>query len=143
VDAIRQKLLEDYSGSVFQDRTGGNPQIQRPHGEAEIILNMVAIPVKQRMFQIQGERRAAWVKLIDEIFRDEKIEPGISPWSSPSFPVPKKNPNDPFTRIIINPREILFPVATTPRSKGAKTRLKVQSRPTRTPSSYQGGTFIR
>jgi hypothetical protein len=30
------------------------------------------------MFQIQGERRAACVKLTDEIFRDDKIEPGIS-----------------------------------------------------------------
>ncbi len=46
------------------------------------------------MFQIQGERRAAWVKLTDEIIRDDKIEPGISQWSSPSFPVPKKKPND-------------------------------------------------
>ena len=79
VDAIRQKLLEDYAGSVFQDRTGGNPPIRGPHGEAEIILKAGAIPVKQRMFQIQGERRAAWVKLTDEIIRDDKIEPGISP----------------------------------------------------------------
>jgi hypothetical protein len=46
------------------------------------------------MFQIQGERRTAWVKLTDEIIRDDKIEPGISPWNNPSFPVPKKKPND-------------------------------------------------
>ncbi len=57
----------DYAGSVFQDRTGGNPPIRGPHGEAEIILKAGAIPVKQRMFQIQGERRAAWVQLTDEM----------------------------------------------------------------------------
>ncbi len=68
VDAIRQKLLEDYAGSVFQDRTGGNTPIRGPHGETEIILKAGAVPVKQRMFQIQGERRPAWVKLTDEIF---------------------------------------------------------------------------
>ncbi len=36
VDAIRQKLLEGYAGSVFQDRTGGNPPIRGPHGEADV-----------------------------------------------------------------------------------------------------------
>ncbi len=79
MDATRQKLLEDYAGSVFEDRTRGNHPIRGPHGGAEIILKAGAIPVKQRMFQIQGERRAAWVKLTDEIIWDDKIEPGISP----------------------------------------------------------------
>ncbi len=32
VDAIRQKLLEDYAGSVYQDRTGGNPHPRIPWG---------------------------------------------------------------------------------------------------------------
>jgi hypothetical protein len=58
-----------------------------------MILKAGAIRVKQRMFQIQGKRRAAWVKLTDEIIRDDKIEPGISTWSSTSLPVPKKKPN--------------------------------------------------
>ncbi len=40
------------------------------------------------------ERRAAWVKFTNEIIRDDKIKPGINLWSSPSFPVPKKKPND-------------------------------------------------
>ncbi len=38
VEAIRQQLLEDFAGTVFQDRTGGNPPIRSPHGEAVIIL---------------------------------------------------------------------------------------------------------
>jgi hypothetical protein len=50
--------------------------------------------VQQRMFRIQGERKAAWIKLTDEIIEDGKIEPGVSPWSSPSFLVPKKKPGE-------------------------------------------------
>ena len=46
------------------------------------------------MFQIHGERKVAWGKLVDQIIDDDKIEPGVSPWNSPSFPVPKKKPND-------------------------------------------------
>ena len=46
------------------------------------------------MFHIQGERKAAWVQLTDEIQKTGKVEPGISPWNSPSFPVPKKKPGE-------------------------------------------------
>jgi hypothetical protein len=94
VEKARKRLLEGYAGSVFQTRVGGDHPIRGPHGEAEIILKKDAVPVKQRMFQIQGERKAAWVKLTDEIIEDGKIEPGVSPWSSPSFPVPKKKPGE-------------------------------------------------
>ncbi len=73
---------------------GDDIKIRGPHGEAEIILKSDAIPVKQRMFQIQGERKAAWVKQTDEIIEDGKIEPGVSPWSSPSFPVAKNKPGE-------------------------------------------------
>ena len=34
------------------------------------------------------------MKLTDQLIADGKIEPGQSPWSSPSFPVPKKRPGD-------------------------------------------------
>ena len=50
------------------------------------------MPLKQRIFKIQGERKAAWIKLTDEIIEEGKIEPVVSPWISPSFPVPKKKP---------------------------------------------------
>ncbi len=90
---MRQKILEDFAGTVFQDRTGGNPLIRGPHVEAVIILKPGAVSVKQRLFQIHGERKVAWGKLVDQIIDDDKIEPGVSPWNSPSFPVPKKKPN--------------------------------------------------
>jgi hypothetical protein len=87
---MRQQLLEDFAGTVFQYLTVGNPQIRGPHGEAVIILKPGAVPFKQRMFQIHGERKLAWGKLVDQIIDDDKIEHAVSPWNSPSFPVPKK-----------------------------------------------------
>ena len=94
VEAARSRLLKEFEGKVFKDRVGGDHPIRGPHGEAVIQLKPDAIPVKQRMFHIQGERREAWERLTDEIIRDGKIEPGVSPWSSPSFPVPKKKPGE-------------------------------------------------
>ena len=44
------------------------------------------------MFQIHGLRREAWEKLIDQLVVEGKVQQGMSAWSSPSFPVPKKSP---------------------------------------------------
>ncbi len=44
VETMRQKLLEDFAGTVFQDLTGGNPPILGPHGEAVVILKPGAVP---------------------------------------------------------------------------------------------------
>jgi len=62
VEKIWKRLLKGYAGSVFQTRVGGDHPIKGPHGEAEIILKRDAVPVKHRKFQIQGKRKAAWVK---------------------------------------------------------------------------------
>ncbi len=43
VEAMRQQLLDDFAGIVFQDRTGGSPPIRGPHGEAIIILKQGAV----------------------------------------------------------------------------------------------------
>ncbi len=56
VEKARKRLLKEFAGSVFQTRVGGDHKIRGPHGEAEIKLKSDAVPVKQRMFQIQGER---------------------------------------------------------------------------------------
>ena len=90
----RARLLQDFAGTVFGTETPSDPPIRGPYGEAVIQLKPGAIPVKQKMFHIQGERKAAWVKLTDEIQKTGKVEPGISPWNSPSFPVPKKKPGE-------------------------------------------------
>ena len=86
--------MEDYSDSVFCGRTTGEPPVRGPLGEAEIILKSGVTPTKQRAFSIAGERRAAWIRLTDQLLLDGKIEPGHGSWNSPSFPVPKKRPGD-------------------------------------------------
>ena len=58
------------------------------------MLKQGAVPVWHRLFKITGQRRAAWVRLTDEIWEAGLVEPGWGPWSTPSFPVPKKNPGD-------------------------------------------------
>ena len=92
VDDRRRNILEDLAHTVFCGKTDGNPPVRGELGEAEIILLPNAKPVKQRAFSITGERRAAWGRLVDQLVRDGKIEPGIGPWCSPSFPVPKRLP---------------------------------------------------
>ena len=95
VDALRAKVLNDYQGRVFVSKLPSEePPIRGPFGEAEISLKPGARPVKQRMFHITGERKEAWDRLTDEVIAAGKVEPGVGPWSSPSFPVPKKNPGE-------------------------------------------------
>ena len=43
-----------------------DPPIRGPFGEAEIWLKPDAIPVNVAPYRIPGERKAAWVKLVDE-----------------------------------------------------------------------------
>ena len=92
VDDLRAKIVGDYKGTVFSGKTTGDPPIRGPLGEAEIIIKPGSVPSKQRAFSITGERRDAWVRLIDDLIKEGKIEPGHGSWNSPSFPVPKKKP---------------------------------------------------
>ena len=68
------------------------PPVRGPFGEATIDLETGTAAVKQRMFQIHGLWREAWEKLIDRLIVEGKVQQGMSAWSSPSFPVPKKSP---------------------------------------------------
>ena len=74
MDERRDKILEDYKSSVFSGKTGGNPPVRCQLGEAEIFIKPGAQPVKQRQFTITGERRDAWIKLVDQLYKDGKIE---------------------------------------------------------------------
>ena len=68
--------------------------IRGPFGEAEIWLKPDAIPVNIAPYHISGERKAAWTTLVDKAREAGKIEPGVSAWNTPSFPVPKKRPGE-------------------------------------------------
>ena len=65
-----------------------------PYGEAEIWLKPDAQPVSQPQYRFAGERREAHARLIDDVLKAGKVEPGRGPWNTPSFPVPKKRPGE-------------------------------------------------
>ena len=44
------------------------------------------------------------MKLIDKLVDDKKVEEGVSAWSSPSFPVPKKRPGE--YRLVVDYRKL-------------------------------------
>ena len=92
VEALRQQILQDYADSVFADHHNHDPPIRGPFGEATITVKPGVTPVKQRPFQLHGERQEALKTLIDQLEGDGKIEDGVGPWNSPSFPVATKTP---------------------------------------------------
>ena len=94
VQTRRERLHQEFQNTVFSGKTGGSPPVRGPFGEAVIKLKPGAVPIKHRPFNIVGERKTAWVKLTDEILNTGKIEPGVGPWNSASFPVPKKKPGE-------------------------------------------------
>ena len=104
VDDLRAQILKDQNDSVFSGKTTGSPPKRCEFGEAEIHLLPNSTPVKQRPYQMAGERRAAWIELIDQLIADGKIEPGQGPWCSPSFPVPKKTPKK--YRLVVDYRRL-------------------------------------
>ena len=94
VQAIRDQLAKDYGDSVFTSVPPKVRPVRGPFGEATIEVKPGASPVKQRAYHIQGERREALCKIVDQLVSEGKLEKGRSAWSSPAFPVPKKRPGE-------------------------------------------------
>ena len=63
-----------------------------------------AEPKAQRAFQLTGERREALVKFVNKLLEEDKVEFGVSKWSSPAFPVAKKAPGE--WRLVIDYRAL-------------------------------------
>jgi hypothetical protein len=104
VEQLRTNIRTDYANNVFSNTTSGNPPKRGIYGEAEILLKPGTVPLKQRPYQMAGERRSAWVRLTDQLIAEGKIEPGQGPWCSPSFSVPKKKPGE--YRLVVDYRRL-------------------------------------
>ena len=83
-------LHRDYDGKVLRDRIWGEEVVRGPDGWGHIELKPGAEPVCRRPIPLTGERYDAMVALVDEWVRDNKVENGRGPWSSPAFVVAKK-----------------------------------------------------
>ena len=89
---------------MFDTVVKGPPPVHGPFGEASITLKPGTVPKKQRMYQIQGDRRSKWDDAIRKFEERHWLEGGVSAWSSPSFPVPKKRPGE--IRVVVDYREV-------------------------------------
>ena len=89
---------------MFSEKPLIDPPVRGPYCECEIKLKPDATPVKQREFQISGERREAMIKMVEKLLEENKIEVGQSAWSSPAFPVAKKTPGK--YRLVVDYRRL-------------------------------------
>ena len=91
VDELRDKLHKDYDGVVLCDEALPDPPDRGPHCTARIFLKPGAEPKKQKQIFLQGERREAVQEIAGNWLKGKRTESCEGPWSSPSFPVRKKN----------------------------------------------------
>ena len=90
---LRNKLIEDYTSSVFRDTIYPDPPVRGPYGYGRIDLVPGAVPVHTPEIRLSGVRREAMIELVKEWDAEKLVEPAMpSGWSSPAFPVPKKVP---------------------------------------------------
>ena len=90
IEENKAAILADFQDSVFKGRVSANPPKRGPLGEAVIEVIPGSEAKKQRPIQLSGVRREAFITLTKEWLKDQKIEPGVGPWSSPGFVVAKK-----------------------------------------------------
>ena len=74
VEQVRQKLLSDFASTVFTTKAPKTRPVRGPYGEATIEIKPGAQPVKQRPFHIQGERREAMLRMVEQFVKDGKLE---------------------------------------------------------------------
>ena len=92
VQAIRDKIIADYTGTVLRFEILPNPKVRGGDeiGYARIDLKPGAMPKKQRHMNLGGPRLEAMTKIADFWIEKELAKEDVSPWSSPAFPVAKK-----------------------------------------------------
>ena len=90
LEFLRSQMRNRYKNTTFRPDVYSDPPVRGPHGLAKIEMKPGIVPHIQRPFAITGERREAMIEIISEFERLGLIEPGVSPWLSPAFPVKKK-----------------------------------------------------
>ena len=94
IEELRAQIFAEFGVTSLSGICPVDPPVRGPFGEAEIWLRPDAMPVSVPPYRFAGDRREAHAKLIDEIVKAGKVEPGQGAWNTPSFPVPKKRPGE-------------------------------------------------
>ena len=103
IEKLREKIVSEYTGTVFMNKLPPNPGPRGRYGEAYIPLKENAQPTWQRPFGMQGVKEEAYKKIVDEWIAEDLIERpkarGIE-WCSAGFPVPKKSETFPWRGVV-------------------------------------------
>ena len=84
-------LHRDFGGTALREFVSPEFIVVRgPLCEGKIEIKPGCKPKKQRPIKLTGERREALIDLIKESEKRDKMEDGVSEWSSPAFVVAKK-----------------------------------------------------
>ena len=93
VEKIREKLIQDYTGTVLCEDIRPNPPVRGRFGNTYIPLKADGAPTQQRPFSMHGETKKRTKQNVQRWINREYIKrptrAGIE-WSSCGFPVPKK-----------------------------------------------------
>jgi hypothetical protein len=92
VQGMRETIFQRFTGTVLRSDIVPNPPVR---GSAEIGYARIDLvpgtkPKKQRPIRLAGPKLDAMEQIADFWIEKELAKDGVSPWSSPAFPVAKK-----------------------------------------------------
>lgn len=89
--STEQKIIADQVISQFRDIS----YEKRGLGRTSLITHPIdtgdAAPIRQRYYRMSPEKQRILVEQLDEMLKEDVVEPCESPWSSPVLVTPKKN----------------------------------------------------
>lgn len=88
--SAHQKITADHIISKFRDIS----YEERGLGRTKLITHRIdtgdATPIRQRYYRMSPEKQRILIEKLDEMLKDDVVEPCESPWSSPVLLTPKK-----------------------------------------------------
>lgn len=88
--SAHQKITADHIISKFRDIS----YEERGLGRTKLITHRIdtgdATPIRQRYYRMSPEKQRILIEQLDEMLKDDVVEPCESPWSSPVLLTPKK-----------------------------------------------------
>lgn len=89
--SAEEKLVADQMMSQFDEISYEKRGLGRTHLITHAIDTGDAAPIRQRYYRMSPEKQRILVEQLDEMLKEDVVEPCESPWSSPVLLTPKKN----------------------------------------------------